>query len=116
MQTILQIIGYIGQYLLNGLNLLDHALNWVLLGDSDETVSARTARARNAGSKPACYFCALLTWGQKIVTFGQVTRDHCDYALDKSVRPNSREIFSWSTGKFNKKPVSEVDVIEDSNS
>jgi len=85
------------------------------MGDSDETISARTARARNAGAKPACWFCSFLTWGQRIVTFGAVTRDHCDYALDKSVKPNAREIWSWSDGKINETPVSEVIVIEVSN-
>ena len=91
-------------------------LNTLLLGDADETVSARTARARNAGSKPACWFCAFLTWAQTVVTGGAVTRDHCLYALDKSIKPNSREIWSWSSGTFNQTPVSEVDVTEDSNS
>jgi len=106
---------YLGQYLLNWLNLLDHALNTLLLGDADETVSARTARARNAGSKPACYFCAFLTWGQKVVTFGTVTRDHCDYALDRQTSTNSREIWSWSQGKILDKPEGEVTVTEKSN-
>ena len=115
MQLIQQFFFYFGQYLLNWLNLLDHMLNTLLLGDADETVSARTARARNAGSKPACWFCAFLTAAQRIVTFGQVTRDHCDYALDKSVKPNTREIWSWSSGTLDATPVSEVDVTEDNS-
>ena len=81
-----------GQYLMNWLNLLDHFANTLLLGDSDETISARTARARNAGVKWAKTFCDFLTYGQIIVTFGAVTRDHGDYALDKSIRPNCREM------------------------
>ncbi len=103
---------YLGQYLLNWLNLLDHALNCFLLGDSDETLSARTARARNAGSKPACYFCTFLTWAQKIVTLGTMTSDHCNYALDKSVLPNAREIWNWSKGDINATPVATVDDVE----
>lgn len=110
-----RILIYVGQFLLNGFNLLDHTLNWILLGDADETVSARTARARNAGNKKACWFCSFLTFGQKVVTLGSMTRDHCDYALDKSVKPNTREIWNWSTGKIDTTPVSEVDVTENSN-
>jgi hypothetical protein len=34
----------VGQYLVNWFNFGDHALNTVLLGDSDETVSARISR------------------------------------------------------------------------
>lgn len=115
MTTIYKILGYIGQYFLNWLNLFDHAINCALLGDADETVSARTARARNAGSKPACYFCMFLTWAAKVVTFGAVTGDHCDYALDKSVKPNSREIWSWSKGEINADPVNIVTVIENTD-
>jgi hypothetical protein len=109
-------LGYVGQYLLNWLNLLDHMLNCLLLGDADETVSARTARARNAGNRTACVFCQLLTWAQRVITFGTVTRDHCDYALDKSAKPNSREIWNWSQGEIRTQPVSMVDVQENSNS
>lgn len=107
--------GYLGQYALNWLNLLDHALNCLLLGDADETVSARTARARNAGSRPACWFCDFLTWAQRVVTLGKVTRDHCDYALDRQVSPNSREIWSWSRGEILETPESQVQVIENND-
>lgn len=104
---------YMGQYFLNWLNLLDHAGNTLALGDADETISARVARARRAGQKWAAWFCDFLTLATKIVTFGKVTRDHCAYALDKRVRPNSREIFSLSTMSFNPEPISEVRVIEE---
>lgn len=87
---------YFGQFLINFLSLLDHTVNFLLLGDSDETISSRTARARNAGQKWALRFCDFLTWGQKIVTFGKMTRNHCDYALDKSASPTTREIWNWS--------------------
>lgn len=82
----------IGQYVLNWLNLLDHAGNTLLLGDANETMSARAARAREAGQRWAAWFCAALTWGQIVVTFGKVRRDHCAYALDRRVLPNSEEI------------------------
>jgi hypothetical protein len=103
---------YFGQYALNWLNLIDHAGNCIALGDADETISARVARARRDGQEWAVGFCHFLTLATKIVTFGKVTRDHCEYALDKKVRPNSREIFSLSTMSFNPTPVSEVRVIE----
>jgi len=102
----------IGQWLLNGLNLLDHCGNWLLLGDADETMSARTARARRDGARWAVHACRVLTWGQRVVTFGRVDRDHCDYALDKSVRPNTAEIFDATRMRFRAVPVSQVDVIE----
>ena len=103
---------YIGQFFLNILNLLDHALNALLLGDADETVSARTARARNAGRHWAFALCDFLAFATKVVTFGKIDHDHCAMALDKSVRPNSREILDLNTMSFNKTPVSEVEVID----
>ena len=109
---------YVAQFLLNLLNLLDHTLNFLLLGDADETVSARTARARNAGAHWATKVCEFLSYATRLVTFGEIDHDHCAVALDKSIRPNSREIWNWNTGSLNQTPVSEVEVIdvgEDSN-
>jgi hypothetical protein len=60
--------------------------------------SARTARAREAGRHWAAAACAALTWAAVIATFRRVRRDHCDYALDKNVRPNSREIWDCPRG------------------
>ncbi len=108
-------VGYVGQYILNWLNLLDHALNTLLLGDADETVSARTARARNAGQKWAKWFCNFLTWGQTVVTFGRMTRDHCNYAIDKNSTPTTYEIWNWSKMEIDSTPVATVEVIEKSN-
>jgi len=98
------------QYLLNWLNLLDHAGNTFLLGDADETISARVARARRAGMLWAVNLCDFLTLAAWAVTFGRVTRDHCDYALDKRDTPNSREILNLSVWppRFWPKPVNEV--------
>ena len=101
-----------GQYALNWLNLLDHAGNTLLLGDANETMSARTARARQAGQRWAAWFCAFLTRGQKIVTFGKATRDHCQYALDASVLSNSREILDLNTGRIRARPETVVDDEE----
>ena len=108
----MELFMYIWQYFLNWLNLLDHAGNTLLLGDSDETISARTARARLAGQKWAFVACAILTFLTKVVTFGKVSRDHCDYALDKSALPNSKEIWSWSSGKILHTPINEVNPQE----
>ena len=102
---------YAGQYALNWLNLLDHTLNTVLLGDADETVSARVARARNAGRTWAGYVCKFLSFSIKLLTFGRINRDHCVHALDGS-RPDTGEIWNWSTMSLNPLPVSEVQVID----
>jgi hypothetical protein len=80
--------------------------------DLHETLSARTVRARAAGQHWAAWACAALTWGARVVTFGRARRDHCHYALDKSVRPNSAEMWDWSTGRMRSAPVSEVQVEE----
>ncbi len=87
-------------------------MNTFFLGDSDETISARIGRARQAGQKWAVFACKTLTFLAKVSTFGQSAMDHCDYALDKSIRPNSREIFNLNTMSFNKTPVSEVEVVD----
>ena len=100
------------QYTLNWINLLDHAGSTLLLGDANKTMRTRTARARAAGSRAAAIFCALLTWGQRVVTFGQVTRDHCQYALDQSVLPNGRELWDWNTGQLRRDPRTIVDDVE----
>jgi hypothetical protein len=77
----------------NGFVLADHVLNTVLLGDPDETVSARAERARAAGSVAARRFCAVLTWiGNNV--FG-MNRDHCTWAADPSTHL-AGEIWHWS--------------------
>jgi len=103
---------YVGQFLLNFVNLLDHTANFLTLGDANETVSARTARARAAGQKWAKYACMLLTFLAKVVTFGQYVGDHCDYAINPKILPNSREIWDWDTMSFHKAPVTKVEDIE----
>jgi hypothetical protein len=106
---------YIGQYALNWLNLADHAVNTLLLGDADETVSARVARARKAGHIWAFYACSTLSFTVKVITLGHINRDHCVHALDTS-RPNTGEIWNWSTCSINPTPVSEVQVIDNGTS
>jgi hypothetical protein len=100
------------QFVLNCLNLFDHTLNCLSLGDADETVSARVARARRAGRGWAVMVCKFLSTMTRWVTFGKVDHDHCDYALDKNIRPNSREIFSLTHMRFNWPPISMVEVTD----
>ena len=103
---------YVGQYLLNFLNLGDHTLNFILLGDANETVSARTARARAAGSSLAAKFCAVLTFLSHVFTFGSFKGDHCTYALNAKILPNSREIWDWNTNTILAAPVTIIDDEE----
>ncbi|MFP5445908.1 MAG: hypothetical protein ACLGIY_20385 [Betaproteobacteria bacterium] len=98
----------LAQYALNWLNLIDHALNTLLLGDPYETVSARAARARKAGRKWAVYVCHVLTFLTKVVTFGRVKTDHCDDSLDPAVLPNAREIWDWSGHDIREEPTNTV--------
>jgi len=98
------------QYVLNWINLADHALNVLLLGDCYETVSARVGRAKNSGVYWAIQFDCFLTFCQKILTDGKETEDHGEYALDPKVVPNSREILDlchWPP-KFRLEPVNTV--------
>ena len=101
---------YIGQFLLNFLNWLDHTGNFLLLGDPDETISARVARAKLAGVKWAIDFDEFLTMGQIVFTFGKDTEDHGKYALDPQIKPTCREILNLSVWppRFHKKPVNEI--------
>ena len=103
-----------GQYLLNMLNLLDHAGNAILLGDPNETISARTARAKNAGVTWAIHFDRLLTIGQEIVTCGKDKEDHGQYALDPKIKPNCREILDLTVWppKIRRDPISKVMPVE----
>lgn len=67
----------IGQYLLNILKWLDIGANVIfLLGASNETVSERAAKARNAGRRWGCVLCGLLD---------KVNPGHCDNALTAKI-------------------------------
>lgn len=100
-----------GQYFLNWLNLFDHALNTLLLGDMNETLSKRIARARIAGHTWAVVACKILTWGAYIFTLGQLNRDHCTYAIDSSP-PVTAEIWSWSTDQIDPTPITIINDVE----
>ena len=102
---------YLKVYALNWLNLLDHAGNTLLLGDADETLSARIARARNHNHAWAFQACRALSFAVKLLTFGKIVRDHCDHALDHTPT-NSREIWNWNDNSINIEPLNEVQVID----
>jgi hypothetical protein len=112
MRFISKFLMYIAQYYINWLNLIDHTVNCLLLGDPNETLSARIARARLAGHTWAIYMCTFLTSGLKMMTFGKYTRDHCTYALDPLALPNCAEIWSWTTDRINPTPITEINDIE----
>jgi hypothetical protein len=67
----------LGNYLLNILKWLDIGVNVIFLfGASNETISERSAKARNAGRKWGCVLCGLLDW---------VNPGHCDNALTSTI-------------------------------
>ncbi len=68
---------YVTQYLLNILKWLDTGVNVVFLfGTSNETISERAAKARNAGRRWGCILCRLLD---------DVNPGHCDRALTSKI-------------------------------
>lgn len=67
----------IKNYLLNILKWLDIGVNVIVLfGASNETISERSAKARNAGRKWGCILCGLLD---------KVNPGHCDNALTSTI-------------------------------
>ena len=84
------------QYALNWAALADLALNTALAGPPDQTVSNRTAIACESGSAAACTFCQALTWGQIIVTLGQITENHCTLTLDARTPTTMRTVWDWN--------------------
>ncbi|MFM0300026.1 hypothetical protein PQQ99_07850 [Paraburkholderia sediminicola] len=66
----------IGRYLLNWLILLDQAGNTLAGGSPNETISERSAKARNEGKKWGCVLCKFLGW---------VNPGHCDRALTSTI-------------------------------
>lgn len=62
----------IKQITLNLLLAFDQFANALLLGDPNETISRRTARARNSGEAWAKALCSVLNI---------ISKDHCTWAL-----------------------------------
>lgn len=70
-------MSYVARYLLNILKWLDTGANVILLfGASNETISERAAKARNAGRRWGCILCRLLD---------DVNPGHCDRALTSKI-------------------------------
>lgn len=80
----------------NAAILLDQALNFVLLGNPRETISERTARARQAGSKGAARACRIVTWTANRLGFAG---DHCDWALDREGGSSASELWDWTPAR-----------------
>jgi hypothetical protein len=66
----------VGRYLLNLAVLLDEAVNTILGGSPNETVSERSAKARSAGRRWGCLLCGLLD---------KINPGHCDRALTSTI-------------------------------
>ena len=66
----------LGRYLLNYAILLDLAVNTVLGGSPNETISERSAKARDAGRRWGCVLCRFLNW---------INPGHCDRALTSTI-------------------------------
>ncbi len=77
------------QVILNVAELADVVLNTILLGDPRETVSRRTARAREAGERWAVVACKILT-----VIFRFMQQDHCTWSLEPG--SEAKEVWHWS--------------------
>jgi hypothetical protein len=79
-------------YLGNLAVLADQAVNAILGGRADQTVSQRLALARNAGVGWAVRACAVLAWiSRRLGNPG----DHCDAALDPGASTLRRETWRW---------------------
>lgn len=78
------------QIIINWAELADKALNTALLGDPNENLSRRIARARKAGEAWARVACRILT-----ALFWVFNRsDHCTLSLE--VGTNAAEVWHWS--------------------
>lgn len=71
---------------------LDKTGNTILLGSPNETISARTARARDAGERWAAVFCRILTFCANTMSLRQT--DHCTWSEGAS--SIAKEIWHWS--------------------
>ena len=73
----------IARYFLNWLILLDLAGNTLAGGSPNETISERSAKARNAGKEWGCVMCAFLGWCASKLARRPV--DHCADALKSTI-------------------------------
>jgi len=97
----------LGQWVLNGLEVLDLTGNWLTWGDEKETISARIGRAREKGVQWVVPLCSGMTFFQGIFTGDR--QDHCTYALS----PNGGiELFDLNTGRLRQPPGPTLSVQE----
>ena len=80
-----KICGIVRHYVLNIALAVDRLLNAALLGNANETLSQRTARAELAGNKFAKLACRII---------GLVDRNHCAWSLEPGTVGS--EIWPWS--------------------
>ncbi len=95
------------QVALNLALLLDKTSNAILLGDPNETLSRRTARARDAGSHAAAVFCTALTAVWR--AFGADV-DHCAWA--EQTGSVGAEVWHWSTPPSDAPRIDEIDPLK----
>ena len=67
---------YLRKYIVNLLLWIDEGGNAITLGDPAETISSRSAKARNEGKAWGCVMCKFLDLFQK---------GHCDKALEPNL-------------------------------
>lgn len=72
-----------GEYAINALIGLDQFANAVAGGDPRETISSRSAKARDEGREWGCLMCAFLGWAATKIE-GKPT-DHCTQSLEPQV-------------------------------
>lgn len=73
----MNLASFLKQYIINVLKWIDIGVNVIVLfGASNETISERAAKARNAGRRWGCVLCGLLN---------RINPGHCDRALNSKI-------------------------------
>jgi hypothetical protein len=87
-------IRFIGQYIFNLALAFDQAINAVLFGDPDESISGRSGRAIASG-RPKWFVPFLARHVDWIFQtfFGET--DHVKNAVEPDERPHEKELWSW---------------------
>lgn len=86
-------IGGILNWLLMGLVLLDQAVNWLLGGSPDETLSSRAHRMREKGQPVWGWAADAIDW----LFFWET--GHCRKAYESEVRRRQLPEHFWSTAR-----------------
>ena len=73
----MNLASFLKQYIINVLKWIDTGVNVIVLfGASNETISERAAKARNAKREWGCVLCSLLD---------KINPGHCDRALTSKI-------------------------------